>query len=60
MTKEERVETIRQRWMKFEYKGQADHDVRFLLTLVTGSDPDYTWEIADIKVVSDEFGEENE
>lgn len=36
-----RLEKIRQRWMGFEYKGQADYDVRFLLKLLLGKDPNY-------------------
>lgn len=40
--KEERIEKIRQSWLRFEYGlGQADHDVRFLLTQLTGKDPNH-------------------
>lgn len=42
MTIQERIEAIRQRWLKFEYGlGQSDHDIRFLLTQLEGRDPNY-------------------
>lgn len=36
-----RVENIRRRWLRFEYKGQADYDVRLMLKLILGKDPNY-------------------
>jgi len=41
MTQQERVTIILKRWMSFYYKGQADHDVRFLLRLLLNNDPDF-------------------
>ena len=36
----ERLNSIIERWRSFKYMGQADHDIRFLLTLITSIDPD--------------------
>ena len=37
----ERIQYIKERWLRFGYGlGQADHDIRFLLRMITGKDPD--------------------